>query len=80
MPVHLLKINGGTMFKTIITFIQVKRKSFLIADAACSAAALVYFVQPGSALIGPVIGISGLVGAILVSAAVVASLIVKVES
>jgi hypothetical protein len=67
------------MIKTIIAFIQARRKSFLIADAVCSAAALVYFVQPGNAFIGPVIGIGGLVGAILVSAALLASIFIKAE-
>ena len=65
------------MLKTILTFIVAKRKSFLIADAACSAAALVYFVQPVEFL-GAWIGIPGLVGAILISGLVIASMVVKV--
>jgi hypothetical protein len=67
------------MVKTILAFVTAKRKSFVIADAICSAVALVYFVQPGGAFIGPAFGIPGLIGALLISGAVLASIFVKSE-
>jgi hypothetical protein len=66
------------MIKKIIAFVGEKKKSFLIADAACSALAVAFLVNPG-AFFGPWLGIPGLVGAVLITAAVVASMIVKVE-
>lgn len=64
--------------KKILSLVVEYKKSLLVADAACSALAGAFFVKPG-AFFGPWVGIPALVGAILITAAVVASMIMRVE-